>query len=286
MNRYVLVNFARTLRTSWRIYAMAVFMTAVAYGISGAFFLLHRNVTLTTRFWVRSVPVTLVLERGLTPAEGQALVDRARIEGASGAKIITPEEGRKRLEESLHDARLFEGFDENPLPPMLEMNFEAPPPAAHVALMRAWPRVVEVDDAGRWSERFRALLRVLDRTGAALGLVLVAAAFAVASLGVRLVAANHTQEIEIQRLVGAPPGFIRAPYLLAGAALGLAGAAFAAAGLAALHWAASSVPAAGWPIPIHRIVFFSPVELLALGGGAVAVGLLGSWVGLRGEAVG
>lgn len=286
MNRYVFVNFARTLRTSWRIYAMAAFMTAVAYGVSGAFFLLHRNVTLTTRFWVRSVPVTLILERGLSPAEAQGLLERARIEGASRAKIITPDEGRKRLEESLHDDRLFEGFDENPLPPMLEMTFETPPPSSQVALMRAWPRVSDVDDAGRWSERFRALLRVLDRVGAVLGLVLVAAAFLVASLGVRLVAANHTQEIEIQHLVGAPPAFIRLPYLLAGAVLGLAGAAAAAGGLALVFWAASAVPMTGWPIPIHRIEFFSPGELATLGGAAVAVGLLGSWVGLRGEAVG
>ena len=286
MNRYVFINFARTFRTSWRIYAMAAFMTAVAYGISGAFFLMHRNVTLTTRFWVRSVPVTLVLDRGVSGAQEQNLLERARIEGAEHVKIISPDEGRKRLEESLHDARLFEGFEQNPLPPMLEMTFESPPPSSLVALMRAWPGVIDVDDAGRWSERFRALLRVLDRVGAALGLVLVLAAFVVASLGVRLVAANHTRETEIQHLVGAPPGFIRAPYLIAGAVLGLAGVSVAAAGLAALYWAASSVPAAGWPIPIHRIVFFSYGELGVMAGAAVAVGLLGSWVGLRGEAVG
>jgi cell division transport system permease protein len=147
--------------------------------------------------------------------------------------------------------------------------------------MRSWPRVVEVDDAGRWSERFRALLGLLDTAGVFLGAILIFAAFTVSSLGVRLVAANHVAEREIQHLVGAPESFIRAPYLLAGGSLGLLGACIAFAGLGAFYYAAASVPSSGWPIPIHAPAFFAPAEIAALLAGAIFIGVAGSWAGTR-----
>lgn len=281
MNRYVFFNFGRTLRTSWRIYVTAVFMSAVAYAITGAFFLLHRNVTLTTRFWVRSVPVTLILDRGVAPERVREIELAARAEGAASIHLVTPDEGRKRLESSLRDASLFEGFDSNPLPPMMELGFPIPPPASKIAYMRSWAGVADVDDAGRWSERFRSLLAGLDRIGALLALVLLSAAFTVASLSARLVAANHADEIEIQHLVGAPPGFVRAPYMLAGGFQGLVAGLGALGAIYALYRAAAAIPLASWPIPIQPPVFFSLEETGALLGAAVFIGVAGSFVGVR-----
>lgn len=281
MNRYVFANFGRTLRSSWRIYLTAVFMSAVAYAIMGSFFLLHRNVTLTTRFWVRSVPVTLILEKTIDAGQLRAVEAGARAEGAETIRVVTPEEGRRRLEASLNDRSLFEGFESNPLPAMVELGFAVPPPASKIAFMRSWAGVADVDDAGRWSERFRSLLSGLDRIGGLLALVLLTAAFTVATLSARLVAANHADEIEIQHLVGAPPGFIRAPYLLAGAAQGLTAGLGAMGVVYALYRAASSIPLSSWPIPIQAPAFFSPVETGALVGAAVFIGLAGSAVGLR-----
>lgn len=281
MNRYVFANFGRTLRSSWRIYVTAVFMSAVAYAIMGSFFLLHRNVTLTTRFWVRSVPVTLILEKHIDAERLQAVETGARAEGAETIRVVTPEEGRRRLEASLNDRSLFEGFESNPLPTMIELGFAVPPPASKIAFMRSWAGVADVDDAGRWSERFRSLLSGLDRIGGLLALVLLSAAFTVATLSARLVAANHAGEIEIQHLVGAPPGFIRAPYLLAGAAQGLAAGLGAMGVVYAFFRAASSIPVSSWPIPIQAPAFFSPVETASLVGAAVVIGLAGSAVGLR-----
>lgn len=281
MNRYVFANFARTLRTSWRIYATAVFMSIVAYAIMGSFFLLHRNVTLTTRFWVRSVPVTLILEKGIDAARLREIEASAKSEGAETIRVVTPDEGRRRLEASLNDRTLFDGFESNPLPTMVELGFAMPPPASKIAFMRSWAGVADVDDAGRWSERFRSLLSGLDRIGGLLALVLLTAAFTVASLSARLVAANHADEIEIQHLVGAPPGFIRAPYLLAGAAQGLAAGLGAMGIVYALYRAASAIPVSSWPIPIQAPAFFSPVETASLVGAAVVIGLAGSAVGLR-----
>jgi cell division transport system permease protein len=280
MNRYVFVNFFRTLRSSWRIYAMAAVMSAVAYGIFGAFFLLHRNVSATTRLWVASVPVTLVLDAQISPEQRQALLAQARQAGANHVNLVTPEEGKRRLESSSGGAKLLAGFDENPLPPMLELTFEAPPPASKIEAMRDWAGDVEVDDAAQWSERFRSLLMALDRVGMVLGLILFGAALAVASLSVRLVAFNHAADREIQRLVGAPESFIQMPYLLAGASLGLVGAAGALGALGAMYAAAAAIPMDGWLIPIHKIVFFSPVETVVLVVSALLIGILGAWLGL------
>ena len=280
MNRYVFINFLRTLRSNWSVYVMAAIMSAVAYGIFGGFFLLHRNVSVTTRLWVAAVPVTLVLDGRLSEAQRQDLVALALKEGAARANLVTPEEGKRRVESSIGGANLLAGFDENPLPPMLELTYESPPESARIEAMRFWTGVVEVDDAAQWSERFRSLLRALDRIGLVLGLILFGAALAVASLSVRLVAFNHAADREIQRLVGAPESFIQTPYLLAGASLGLVGAAVAMGGLSALYITAASIPSAGWPIPIHKVVFFTPAEAVGLFASALVIGVLGAWLGL------
>ncbi len=281
LNRYVLVNFLRTIRSSWRTYLMAAVMTGAAYGVFGSFFLLQRNVAETARYWVRSVPVTLVLDHESTPEQHSEILDRLDAMDATAAKLVTPEEGKARLAETSAGSQLLSGFDENPLPPMIEASFETPPPASRIALMRGWPGVEDVDDAGRWSERFLTLLRAVDRTGLFLGALLLLAAFTVAVFTVRLVAAGHASEREIQYLVGAPRAYVRAPYVIAGGALGLLGYGFAIGGLYFLYEASTSVPLESWPIPISAPVFFSFAEASALAAAAVVVGVAGGWAGIR-----
>lgn len=256
-------------------------MTSVSYAICGGFYLLHRNISLTTRLWVRSVPVSIELAAEVSHAEALALSEKARVLGASASHLVTPEEGRKRIEASLGGSRLMAGFDTNPLPPVLELTFDTPPSNQVLATLRALPAVVDVDDAVRWSARFQSFLTAFDRIAGALGTLLLFAVFTMAALGARLVAANHARESEIQRLVGAPESFVLTPYLLSCALMGLFGAGAALLALGALFQAAASVPVEGWPIPIHNPVFFSLRETAMILTGASGVGAFGAYVGLK-----
>ncbi len=279
MIRYAFLNFWRNVRASWRTYFMGACTSAIAFGLCGGFFLAHRNLSLTTRLWASSVPVTVVLEKGLSRSEVDFVTERAaRI--ATSVRLVSPEEGLRRVEAALGADDLLAGFGENPLPPMLELLFQAPPEEPVLAEVRRWPGVEEVDDATQWSERFRALMRIVDRFGTALILMLLAAAVGIAGLSIRLVAASHRAETEIQRLVGASETFIRTPYLLAGATLGASGLALGLGGMGLGFLLLERLPTTAWPIPVHRLVFFTPGELALLLGIGVFVGLSGAWFGL------
>lgn len=281
MNRYILLNFWRNLRHSWRTYLIGACVSGIAFGLCAGFFLVHRNVTLTTQLWASSVPVTVILDTALS---GPAITDveaRAREMGAVDVTTILPEEGKRRVEAALGGSDLLAGFEENPLPPMLELRFSSTPGSSRLAAMQEWPGVVEVDDATMWSERFEGLTRMVDRIGGTLLLLLLGAGTGVAALSVRLVAASHQAETDIQRLVGASEAFIRGPYILAGAMLGLSGMALGIGGMAAVYGFTARLAPSEWPIPIHGVVFFHPIELIWMALSGALIGAVGAWLGLR-----
>jgi cell division transport system permease protein len=285
MNRYVFTNLLRNLRGSWRVYLLGTCISAISLGLCGGFYLVHRNLASTTQLWSASVPVMVILADTTSPDDARALAERARGKGIDHVHVVTPEEGKARLREALGESRdLFGGFASNPLPTMLELHFGRPPPPEQIADIASWPGVREVDDAGRWSERFRALAATIDRVGAALLILLLIAASGAAGLSVRLVAAGQAAETEIQRLVGASEAFIRGPYLLAGALVGVAGSTLALLLLGGSFFALqTATEPSEWPIPMPMPVFFSLFEsgIMVLGGGAV--GMLGAWFGLQRE---
>ncbi len=280
MNRYVFDNLMRNLRSGWRMYVLGIVIASIAFGLSGAFFLVHRNLALTTQLWASSVPVTVMLDPALPQVQVQALIRRAQAEGAVRVDLVTPEQGRRRLEAALGTRDLLSGFRENPIPPMLELAYAEPPPPERLAAMLRWPGVTEVDDASQWSSRFHRLRRAVDRVGAGLLLLLLLAAVGSVGLTVRLVAASHAAESEIQRLVGASEAFVRAPYLLSGGWIGLAGIGVSLAGLAGGFRLIPRPRPGEWPVPVHELVFFSGVEAGVLLAAGFCVGVAGAWLGL------
>lgn len=279
MNRYVWANLRRNLDSSWRTYGMSAALAAIAFTLCGGVFLIHRNLVLTTQYWAASVPVTLILDPNADAQTVATLQERARAEGATATHLVTPEEGKQRIEASLGGVTLLAGFDENPLPPVLELRFARPPSSSQVALMRAWPGVAEVDDAARWSGRFRSLLRSVERMGGGLAILLTIASAGVLGLAVRLAAASHATELEIQRLIGAPETFVLAPYLLAGALTGALSAGLALV-ILRLAFRAAVRAAENLPIPIHAPEFLTTTEGAAAVVGGFTVGLLAAWIGL------
>jgi cell division transport system permease protein len=280
MNRYVFSNLGRNLRASWRTYFLGACVSAIAFSLCGGFFLGHRNLVLTTRLWSATVPVTIVLAPEIAPGDLDAVVKAARALGPERIDVVSPEEGMQRVEAALGGGDLLAGFLENPLPSMIELRFRNAPPAAGLANLAILPGVAEVDDASSWVERFGALTRAVDRVGSALIVLLLFAAIGSVALSVRLVAASHAAENEIQHMIGATRSFIQSPYLMAGALLGTAGVGLSLALLGGGYLLLQSALASGLPLPLHAPVFFTWAESAGLGAGGAAVGALGAWFGL------
>lgn len=161
---------------------------------------------------------------------------------------------------------------ESVLPAALSVAVSAPNGDSLRAFLASQPGVVVVASSQEWVGSSLAGLALALRLAAFLASVLVLAFGTLVVLAVRVLVLSHADEIAIMRLIGAHEGDIRAPYLVAGAVLGLlGGSASVVLGLAgrALLAAWVALP----PLP--------PIHIFATLGAGVLAGFVGSAVGVR-----
>jgi cell division transport system permease protein len=213
---------------------LALFVSGLALGVVG---------------WVDALSSSLGGEIELTVylADGQ---QRSHAEGLLGmargghpaleARIVSPDEALQRLGAQLGDlGAALEGLPTNPLPWSLELRLpraDRSPEAlaALAAQLRAAPGVDGVDYGEEAVQRLEGLRRALRWGGLSLLLLVAFVAVVVVSATLQLAIYARREEMEIQKLVGATDGFVKAPFLIEGALQGLAGAALAGLGLTVL----------------------------------------------------
>jgi cell division transport system permease protein len=123
-------------------------------------------------------------------------------------------------------AELIDELDSNPLPASLEVVLQPGAQAADTAAgiasgVEGRPGVEDVRFNQAWLHRVESALGLARVGGTALAILIFGAVVFVVASVLRLAVYRRRDEIEIMRLVGATPGFIRGPFLVAGAAQGL-----------------------------------------------------------------
>lgn len=158
------------------------------------------------------------------------------------------------------------------VPALLSVVVGAEESEALRAFLTAQPAVAAVTSSQEWTGAATEGLGLALRLAAVLASVLVLAFGALVVLAVRILVLSHADEIAIMRLIGAHEEDIRAPYLVAGAVLGLLG------GLAAvgLGLAGRAVLAAWVSLPV-----LPPGYLLGTVAAGALAGLAGAAVGVR-----
>ncbi len=256
--------------------------------ILGAFWLLLLNLGLALEHWTEKVQLTVYLADRISPGELQRIrLSLAHHEKVEAVTYVSKEDALKSLKKALSGQEaILEGLSMNPLPASLSVSFKKDyrrldalaPVAERVARMAG---VEEVDYGRGWVERFDALLRVVKLTTFLLsGLIALGVIFIISST-IRLTLYARREEIEIMELVGAEGFFIKAPYLIEGAAHGLVGAILALLLLRALLglFALEGIEAL-WTGGF-RAQFFPPSFVLALVLGGGFLGATGSLLSLR-----
>lgn len=96
--------------------------------------------------------------------------------------------------------------------------------------MRRWatrtqliPGVGQVQYSQEWVEALAGIVRYIEVAAIIVGVILSAASVTIIANTIRLALYARREEIEILGLIGASTTFIRVPYLLEGAALGVVG---------------------------------------------------------------
>jgi cell division transport system permease protein len=277
-------------RKSPLIQLTAVGTIALSLLLVGVVELLALNVRRLSRGWGGAVQMVVYLDDGVTPARAQNVAaELARLPGVTTVRRIDPHAAYERLRRNLGGrADLLDGVDANLLPASFEVVL-APGAAetlrAHPALerLRHTDGVDEVELLGDWGGRLRALDRLLAAAGWMVAALVLCACLYIVGSTIRLGVFARREEIEIWTLVGATPGFVKAPFLVEGALQGALGTGLAALLLYGLYrLAAPRVDAVlgGW-LASGPLGFFTPAELvlalvagtlLGLGGSALALG--------------
>lgn len=271
------------IRRNGRLQLAALGALALALTLVGLAALVASNVHRLTAQWGRGEQLTVFMKTGAprarTDAVHRLLASRAEVATVS---VVTPQQAHQLLRESLSGNQTLQELGPAYLPFSLEVRLR-PGHArrdlgALLALLTAAPGVAQVEARADWVERVATISAVAREIALAVALIIALAALYIVATTIRLGVHARRQEIEIQRLVGATPGFVRAPFLIEGALQGLAATVlslallFGAYRLAfpALQEALSTLLAGGM---LH---FFSAPQLL------VAV-LAGSLLGVAGS---
>jgi len=196
--------------------------------ISLSFFIFY-NIDEATRNLPEKFSMVVYLGDNLSreKVDGVIVAVRSRREVAS-VKFISKEDAFKELKSTLKNSQyVLEGIDDNPLPDSLEVKLRRDAMGSEPVLQLAEAikkinGVSEVD----YGEKFLSTLHNIKNGVRTVGIILAA----ILSTGivfvcystVKILFYRRSDEIETFKLLGATKGFIRAPFIIEGAAIGTA----------------------------------------------------------------
>src|SRR3989442_8353230 len=227
----------------WRNPALSL-LSAAAIGISlyvlGLFLLLAFNLNRFVEALGRETQIQVYLREDATPDQLRTLrAEFASDPAISEARYVSKTDARQRFQRDFPTLRDLPGrVGGNPFPASFELEVLDASPEGLDRIAKSYqkaPGVEEVRYDRGWTERLAGMVGLVQKGGYGIGALLAFAALVTVGATVRLTVLARREEIEIMKLVGATAGFIRGPFMLAAAAQGLAGGAFAVAGLCVTH---------------------------------------------------
>lgn len=276
------------LQNIWRFktrHLASLAVVILAFLSVGLFLALANNLRARAVEYGRDAAVVFYLRPDLPASESDLVAQQIRSAPlVAGARLVDAEEARRRFLARFPDLEpIVESLGRNPFPASVETTLRNPAaPSAEVqsfiAEVRRNPAVEDAVFNREGADRIRALGRLAEAVGLAFGGLLVLASVVIISGVVRLNIIARRDEVEILRLVGATNAFIRGPFLLEGAILGVLGslAALALVALAGRFFPAAAGGALG---PLGEIIGFRALtaaqSALLVAAGAAA-GLFGS----------
>lgn len=234
---------------------VASLLTACVIGITlalpGGLRLLLTQLDALSYQWQDTVQASLFLNAGVDAEQGRALATSlAEREDIAGTRFISREEALAEFRQLSGLGEAIDAMADNPLPAVITLQPSPDLDADGVSgLIEALGERPEVDQARLDQAWLKRLYAVLDVARRAVGLIAVLLAFAVVFIvgnTIRLDIENRREEIAIMKLLGAPDGFVRRPFLYSGFWYGFGG------GL--LAWLLLSICLLALSGPVERLV--------------------------------
>ncbi len=288
--RYAFDEAAGSLWRGRRSSLLSTATIAIALFVTGAFLIVTSNLERMAEEWSGAAEMSVYLTEAFGGPERAALERELRADpSVTGVEFISKEAALTRFRATFPDlAQTLGGLAENPLPASLDVRLRSTsgasdPIDALVTRMRATPGVADVRYDKDWLDRLLRGVRLLRAVGFALGGALLLAAALTITNVVRLALNARRDELDIMQLVGAPPAYVRGPFVMEGALHGGMGALVALLVLAAVFFSARArvlTPLAS-ALNLSSVSFLSPLLVVLMVGGGLGVGCLAGWVASR-----
>jgi cell division transport system permease protein len=229
--RYLLSEAVDNIKTNRTTTVTAVITTAFTMLGMGVFLLLYLNIQGVLGSLHEEIKVIVYFRDSVSPQAMTVLRMKLRDDAAiAGIEFVTREQALDSFRNRFpSEERLLNGLGENPFPASLVLKivprFRTSQAVADlVQKLQALAEVEEVLYNRDLIENLAAGLRYLRLLGILVGAVLAASMVTILANTIRLTLYARREDIEILRLIGATPGFIKTPFLLEGALLGGLGA--------------------------------------------------------------
>lgn len=230
--KYFVEEAAYGLWRSKGVNLLAVAIIASALFVLGAFLLAAANIQKAVAGWGESLEVTIFLTDEALDDDVAALkkeINQCTL--VEGVVYISKEEAGQRFREYFPGLRGVEAdLERNPLPASLEVRLKGDTGPEDMDQLEGYaeqwatsPAVDELQLDTRWLERVSAMATVVRLVGSLFGAIISLAAALTTAAVIRLALMGRRDEIEIMRIVGATPAFIKGPHLFEGMVLGLLG---------------------------------------------------------------
>lgn len=211
---------------------IAVATTAFTLACFGVFLLLYLNLRTMATSLQSDFKVVVYVKDGTPPSGVSELQGLLKADpGVQALVHVSKEQALVDFRAQFPDeSHLLQGLGENPLPASFIITL-APSHRSPDAVRRWAERfksvsgVDQVQYSRDWIDNLATVVGYLELAAVGIGTVLSAASVTIIASTIRLTLYARRDEIEIMRLIGATGSFIKIPYLIEGAMLGVMGSA-------------------------------------------------------------
>ncbi|MEW6419504.1 MAG: permease-like cell division protein FtsX [Nitrospirota bacterium] len=241
------------------------------------------NVDIATKRLPEKFSMMLYLNDNLSQEELKNIMNTIREDGAvETVKYISKDEALKELEASLKDIQyVLNGLGENPLADSIEVKLkkEAVQPET---VKRLAAKIEGLEGIGgiEYGEKFLASIYSINVGMKTIGIIFVtimsAGMIFVCYSTVKILFYRKNQEIETYKLLGAKKGFIRTPFIIEGAVIGLSAGLLSFVGILSLYY--MIIFRLSLTIPLFKAIVF-PTDI------AIFLPLVGLIIGMIGAAI-
>ena len=284
--RHLLESLKSLKRNGWMTVASA---TAVAISLTllGIFLALIMNATKLAEDIENNVDISVLVDIGTNQEDIDKL--KKELEDLPNVKSVefsSKDEELKKLEESMGSVwSMFEG-DSNPLYDNFIVKAKNPQTIKKIAKQAAkLKNVHRADYGGLVSDKILKITKGMRTWGLGAAVLLVFVAVFLISNTIRITIMSRQREIQIMRLVGAKNGYIRWPFFLEGAWIGVIGSILPCLiiffGYKAAYRVLNQPQILGASYRLLTPETFSIQIMLLLVGIGILIGALGSVISMR-----